>query len=482
MEIKRFKNFSFGALVSVDPNQLVDFVCMRCFKKLNKRIRYITRERRVYDDEIWYEYGERDYKYETVAYNDINGFIYGNKSEDELAVHSYNSLPCPDCGGEAYAIDIEIIPAIIQLNRKGYTTEFSCSGHPKEDIISRKILKKCSDGDVDEIKRNKIYYNSPYVKFSDIDDFKILEHYIGGDDFNRKKYLPDLEISPPSIYLNKWNIINSKEEHDKLIKDFIEFCKIIPYKNDYKKNINLNSPRYNKDFIPDYSTYERLIIDELMKNQSQYLFNPFIAFPRQSRKNISNYIEFEIPPLEDKKEDLFTDDLFSFDNYIGEESDFFSKLTKELIDAFDKKILDDSIKFSLSFKEDIISLDDEIIKAFKSESEYTGIDDIDPPTDMEIAKALANEYIVEGADEKSIDNWNRAIKDNKLGLIKKELPDYEDMISVNIPKDSLIEDMKNTLNNINEDEYDNDDIYDEDDFYDDEDDFYKDYDEDNHDN
>ena len=157
MEIKRFKNFSFGALVSVDPNQLVDFVCMRCFKKLNKRIRYITRERRVYDDEIWYEYGERDYKYETVAYNDINGFIYGNKSEDELAVHSYNSLPCPDCGGEAYAIDIEIIPAIIQLNRKGYTTEFSCSGHPKEDIMSRKILKKCSDGDVDEIKLSLIH-------------------------------------------------------------------------------------------------------------------------------------------------------------------------------------------------------------------------------------------------------------------------------------------------------------------------------------
>lgn len=475
MEIKRFKNFNFGALVSIDPNQIVDFVCMRCFKQLNKKIRYITREKRVYDDEIWYEYGERDYKYETVAYNDINGFIYGNKSEEELAVHTYNALPCPDCGGDAYAIDIEIIPAIIQLNKKGYKTEFSCSGHAKEDIMSRKILKKCSDGDVDEISRNKLYYNSPYIKFSNIDDFKVLEHFIENDDFNREKYLPDLEISAPSLYLNKWNIINSKEEHDKLIKGFIEFCKIIPYKEDYKKNMRENHPKFNMDFEIDYSIYERKLIEDLIRNQSQRLINPFITFPRQSRKDIINYIGLDIPPLDDKKkEEIINEDLFSFDNYINGETEFFSKLTRDLIDAFDKKMVKESDKFTLEFKKDKISLEEEIIKAFESESEYTGIDNIDPPSDIEIAKALANEYILDGADEKSIENWNKAIKDNKLGLTKEKEPEYEDMVSVNIPKESLVEDMKNTLLFINEDEYDNDD------YYDDEDDFYEDYDDDNH--
>jgi hypothetical protein len=73
-----------------------------------------------------------------------------------------------------------------------------------------------------------------------------------------------------------------------------------------------------------------------------------------------------------------------------------------------------------------------------------------------------------------IENWNKAIKDNKLGLTKEKEPEYEDMVSVNIPKESLVEDMKNTLLFINEDEYDNDD------YYDDEDDFYEDYDDDNH--
>ena len=62
----------------------------------------------------------------------------------ELVVYQnwfkHNTCPKLDCGGEMVYIDELIYPTILLLNQNGYTTEFCCSGHMKEDSIQCYIL------------------------------------------------------------------------------------------------------------------------------------------------------------------------------------------------------------------------------------------------------------------------------------------------------------------------------------------------------
>jgi hypothetical protein len=49
-----------------------------------------------------------------------------------ILADDYNGKWCPlrECAGEVINADENIVPALIELNRKGYYTNFSCSGHP----------------------------------------------------------------------------------------------------------------------------------------------------------------------------------------------------------------------------------------------------------------------------------------------------------------------------------------------------------------
>lgn len=236
MEIKKFKGES-AFLVSVNPTQVVDYVCMTCYKRLNKIIRTITKESRPYQEDIWYEYGERDYKYSNLYLNDTNGFIYGYDKDEKggdlvhNTMHSYVAHQCPHCGGWAYAIDVKIIPHIIELNKKGWKTEFSCSGHKKNGLFDCKY--EFEDGGV--VHRNKIYWTSPYIKFHyTVSDY--FKYYI---EMNEKKirenYIPFFNYSGDSIYVDKSNVINSDKDYNELIESFLEFCESLPYMEEVKK-------------------------------------------------------------------------------------------------------------------------------------------------------------------------------------------------------------------------------------------------------
>ena len=45
-----------------------------------------------------------------------------------------DTCPTPGCTGAAFGIDEEMIVPIMILNKKGYSTKWSCSGHVIEDI------------------------------------------------------------------------------------------------------------------------------------------------------------------------------------------------------------------------------------------------------------------------------------------------------------------------------------------------------------
>ena len=53
--------------------------------------------------------------------------------------HPYHVGSCPTCKGNVFEVDELIAPTIIELNRKGWTTEFCCSGHLGEPIIATYI-------------------------------------------------------------------------------------------------------------------------------------------------------------------------------------------------------------------------------------------------------------------------------------------------------------------------------------------------------
>lgn len=287
MEIKKFKGES-AFLVSVNPTQVVDYVCMSCYKRLNKIIRTITKESRPYHEDIWYEYGERDYNYSKLYLNDTNGFIYGFDKDEEdgklvdKALHSYEPHQCPYCGKWAYAIDIKIIPHIIELNKKGWETEFSCSGHKHNGLFERKF--EYDDGRV--VRRNKIYWTSPYVKFSsDINDF--VYYYMN---MNEKKirynYLPFCDYSNALIYPEGSNAINSEKDYNELIESFLEFCESLP-----------NIREVKKEFEEEISKELEASSFEKEKNQKPMRKDDFnsidIPSPEEIAKAMANEFETE---------------------------------------------------------------------------------------------------------------------------------------------------------------------------------------------
>jgi hypothetical protein len=60
----------------------------------------------------------------------------------EPTTKPYRVGGCPDCGSDVMRMDEIIAPAIIELNRKGYVTEYCCSGHMNDDYIHTYIKFK----------------------------------------------------------------------------------------------------------------------------------------------------------------------------------------------------------------------------------------------------------------------------------------------------------------------------------------------------
>lgn len=56
--------------------------------------------------------------------------------------HPYRVGNCPTCGSNVFEVDELIAYTIIELNKKGWTTQFCCSGHMEEKIIATYIKFK----------------------------------------------------------------------------------------------------------------------------------------------------------------------------------------------------------------------------------------------------------------------------------------------------------------------------------------------------
>ena len=53
--------------------------------------------------------------------------------------HPYNVGTCKKCEGKVVVVDDLIVDAIIVLNKKGWTTEYCCSGHLNDKILTTYI-------------------------------------------------------------------------------------------------------------------------------------------------------------------------------------------------------------------------------------------------------------------------------------------------------------------------------------------------------
>lgn len=95
--------------------------------------------------------------------------------------NGFNRCPKYNCYGEVFDIDELMIPTIIELNKKGYITEYCCSGHSIEkriltyivisDIINFKKLPENFDVEYDSYNgrnRTTIRYNYNLTKNSDL--------------------------------------------------------------------------------------------------------------------------------------------------------------------------------------------------------------------------------------------------------------------------------------------------------------------------
>lgn len=554
MEIKRFeKELNYAYLVEVNPTQVVDYVCMDCFNVTGRRVRCITRERKECDVEIWLEYGELNSSYDQMYINDENGLIYNIELDEEpkSCLHSYTPHTCPKCGGKTYAIDVDIIPHIIELNKKGYKTEFSCSGHPHKDIRAREVVKSAFDGSQKTINRNKVYYEAPYVKFEDSRALKSFVNYIKFVGIEGR-FIPEAEYSAFSVYPNKWNILNTKEEYDKLLNDFLEVCKKLPnlilpvnedkkdeefklvlkdygentyyavrdletleeFKEkmenlDYKPSceltdeqkktieemsrafengeltIDLKPSKWMEKLIPDYQPrlYQRMLmddffitprqsgktwaIDEFLKNKGKKITDEIdldkvegkvleFDVPNNNERIYSNFEEMLKKDLDDlmikRLDDMTSNEetdrrFFDFDTYMQSEIDFMNKLLYGL-NSIELGTPNGTIEIGNPAKD----IEEEIKEAFEAENEYTGIDNIEEPSEEEIARALASEFI-ESLDSEAISNWNLALKSNKLGLTREIKPNLDDTQTIDSNlSDHLIEDMKNKIDEIQEEE------------------------------
>lgn len=452
MEIKKFKG-DLAFLVNVNPTQVVDYVCMTCYKRLNKIIRTITKESRPYQEDIWYEYGERDYKYSNLYLNDINGFIYGFDKDEEdgelvnRTLHSYEPHQCPYCGKWAYAIDIKIIPHIIELNKKGWKTQFSCSGHKNDGLFERKF--EYADGTT--VHRNKIYWTSPYIKFSsEVSD--LVDYYM---ELNEKKirynYLPFYEYSNSSLHAESSNAINSEKNYNELIGSFLEFCESLPnireikkefeekhgtlypeFSPEFKLKLPDSHPFFNTPFwMQDYIEKDRLWTEEMMSHFS----NDFLILGPKGN----------IDPISLKKK-LGNLDINEFETttFIPSQlsSDF--GISKLLSDLLERQItLSDEI-YKLNPFDLLDKTDKAIEKCDKEDKKEIHMSreefiNIDIPSSKEIAKAMANEFETEGTvNSEVINKWKENIENNKLGLRKETQENIIEMIKMQELEDEKI--------------------------------------------
>lgn len=110
-----------------------------------------------------------------------------------------NVCPNSRCYGSSTLIEVDeaIGPIICELNRKGYTTEFSCAGHIYEHAMTPYVM-------FDHINTGETIYPSfedlkmltQYHWYFDIEDFntwvsKLREAWVGGDNFRISRLSPD---------------------------------------------------------------------------------------------------------------------------------------------------------------------------------------------------------------------------------------------------------------------------------------------------
>ncbi|MFQ3543503.1 hypothetical protein Q7A53_05405 [Halobacillus rhizosphaerae] len=80
---------------------------------------------------------------------------YGEFEEYQLQVinqgYVVSYCPSPKCNGSVVEVDELILPTIIELNKKGYTTKYCCSGHLNQGMIGTYLYfevppKSCPEG------------------------------------------------------------------------------------------------------------------------------------------------------------------------------------------------------------------------------------------------------------------------------------------------------------------------------------------------
>ena len=102
------------------------------------------------------------------------------------------TLFCPkvSCGGKVIECDDLIMPTVYKMNRKGYTTFHSCSGHPGGKISDTYITFNCLVSDMDKII-NVILESYMYSVTSDSDADNHTKN--GSLYFSAEGYLPETE-------------------------------------------------------------------------------------------------------------------------------------------------------------------------------------------------------------------------------------------------------------------------------------------------
>ena len=95
-------------------------------------------------------------KFNAIPVEEKNRYDY----ELNLYIQEFIGVTCPECGKLFFAdsfIDVNILPILSVLNKKGYITEYSCEGHPSKATISE--------------------LSTAYVRFKYYDQHDILEAY-----------------------------------------------------------------------------------------------------------------------------------------------------------------------------------------------------------------------------------------------------------------------------------------------------------------
>ena len=158
-----------------------------------------------------------------MAYMKLNTFdIYQELlTEEELSIDGF------------VEIDELVAPVVSILNKKGYITSNSCSGHPYCDYqLSSSILEENSLNTANRDEFNKHPYISGYIMF----DTDIFIHSCPSDE---STYIEmDTFTNKPRFIIRYWyefdandNVVNSYKAHDKILdimKNWMEWAESLP--------------------------------------------------------------------------------------------------------------------------------------------------------------------------------------------------------------------------------------------------------------